>query len=195
MKIVLATRNAGKINEMSALLSDLGVEILSIDEIKEMPPVREDGATLEDNALKKARAVARHTGLPALADDTGLEVDALEGRPGVHSARYGGADENDDDNRRQLLLDLANTSNRTARFRTVLAFVDQDEVQFFEGLCQGVITWDERGEEGFGYDSIFIPAGEETTFAQMSAARKNAISHRRRALDAFARFMRERLED
>jgi len=193
MRLVLATRNPGKVAELRALLSELPVEITSAAETG-APEVEEDAPTLAGNARKKALALHAHTGLPSLADDTGLEVAALGGRPGVHSARYAGPEADDAANRQRLLTDLAGASARAARFRTVLAFADAaGAVHLFEGICEGAITGGERGEGGFGYDALFAPEGEARTFAEMSREEKNAVSHRRRALDAFAVWLRERL--
>lgn len=189
MKIILATRNRGKIEELQALLRTLPVEIVAAGSIAGAPDVEEDGATLEANAEKKAAALAVFTGHPALADDTGLEVAALGGAPGVRSARYAGEDATDADNRRRLLDALTGETNRRARFRTVLAFADGGSARFFEGVCEGEITQEERGEKGFGYDSIFRPDGFQKTFAEMPQHDKNAISHRGRALRAFASFL------
>ena len=189
VRIVLATRNPGKVAELRALLADLPVELVSAADVDGAPEVEEDAPTLEGNARKKAEALHRHTGLPALADDTGLEVDALGGAPGVHSARFAGPDADAEKNRARLLRDLEGDSDRSARFRTVLAFADGDDVRFFEGVCPGSITGAERGEGGFGYDALFQPEGETRTFAEMPADAKNAISHRGRALEAFAAFL------
>ncbi len=193
MRIVLATRNSGKVAELRALLADLPVELVSAVEVAGAPEVEEDAPTLEGNARKKALALHAHTGLPALADDTGLEVDALGGAPGVHSARFAGPDADDMANRARLLRDLAGADDRAARFRTVLAFVEGGEVSFSEGICEGHITEAECGIGGFGYDALFQPEGETQTFAEMPSDAKNAISHRGRALAGFAEFLRARL--
>lgn len=193
MTIVLATRNPGKIAELRALLADLPVELVSAAEVAGAPEVEEDAPTLEGNARKKAQALRLHTGLPALADDTGLEVDALGGAPGVRSARFAGPHADDAANRARLLRDLDGAADRAARFRTVLAFADGEAVRFFEGVCEGRVTDAERGEGGFGYDALFQPEGETRTFAEMPAEAKNAVSHRGRALRAFADFLHERL--
>ena len=190
MRIVLATRNPGKVAELKALLADLPVELVSAAEIEGAPDVEEDAPTLEGNAEKKARALWMHTGLPSLADDTGLEVDALGGAPGVYSARFAGPEANAERNRARLLADLDGEADRAARFRTVLAFADHGEVRFFEGICEGHITEAERGEGGFGYDALFQPEGETRTFAEMPADAKNAVSHRGRALQQVATFLR-----
>ena len=193
MRIVLATRNPGKVAELRALLADLPVDLVSASEVEGAPEVDEDAPTLEGNAQKKAWALHAHTGLPALADDTGLEVDALGGAPGVHSARFAGPDADAEANRIRLLRDLAGADDRAARFRTVLAFADGGDVQFFEGICEGRITNVERGEGGFGYDALFQPEGETRTFAEMPAEAKNRISHRGRALEGFAAYLHRRL--
>ncbi len=186
MRLVLATRNPGKVAELAARLDGLGVTLVTAASL-DAPPVEEDADTLVGNATKKARSLWDHAGVPALADDTGLEVDALGGAPGVHSARFAGPDADDQANREKLLAKLDGAEARTARFRTVLAYVDADGVRAFDGVCEGVITTEEHGDAGFGYDSVFRPAdGDGRTFAQMSADEKNRISHRGRALDAFA---------
>jgi XTP/dITP diphosphohydrolase len=190
MRIVLATRNPGKVSELRALLADLPVELVSAAEMDGAPEVEEDEPTLEGNARKKAVALHEATGLPALADDTGLEIDALGGRPGVYSARYAGEEADAAANRARVLRELQTAPRRTARFRTVLAFASPDGVRFFEGVCEGTITHEERGEEGFGYDSIFQPEGQVLTFAEMPIEEKNRVSHRRRALDHFAEHLR-----
>lgn len=190
MKIVLATRNTGKVSELRALLADLPVELVSAAEIEGAPEVEEDAPSLEGNARKKALALAEFTGLPALADDTGLEIEALNGRPGVRSARYAGEDADDSANRARVLREMQTVPNRVAHFRTVLAFAAGGSVRLFEGVCAGVISDAERGEGGFGYDSIFKPEGFILTFAEMPADMKNSVSHRRRALDKFADYLR-----
>lgn len=193
MRIVLATRNPGKVAELRALLVDLPVELISAADVAGAPEVEEDAPTLEGNARKKALALHRHTGLPALADDTGLEVAALGGAPGVHSARYAGPAADDAANRAKLLDALGSRPDRAARFRTVLAFAEAGEVQLFEGVCAGGIMHEERGNGGFGYDALFVPEGETQTFAEMPAEAKNRISHRARALARFAAYLHERL--
>jgi XTP/dITP diphosphohydrolase len=190
MRIILATRNKGKLDELRALLAELPVELVSAAEVDGAPEVIEDAPTLEGNATKKAVALWQHAGLPALADDTGLEVRALGGRPGVLSARYAGPQADAAANRRRLLADLEGVADRAASFRTVLAFATEDNVCLFEGICAGTITAGERGAEGFGYDSIFQPDGQVLTFAEMPIEQKNIMSHRRRALDAFAEYLR-----
>jgi len=186
LKIILATRNKGKVAEMRAVLAGLPVELLSVSDFPDAPYVEEDQNTLEGNARKKAMAFYRHTGLPALADDTGLEVSALNGQPGVHSARYAGPEAVDSDNRSRLLKELAGITKRDAKFRTIIAFVESEKIRYFKGECAGRILEEERGTGGFGYDALFVPEGEILTFAEMSAEQKNTISHRSRALHKLA---------
>lgn len=193
MKIVLSTDNAHKLAEIRSILAPLGYEVLPKSEVGAGAlEVIEDAPDLDGNAMKKARALHALTKLAVLADDTGLFVDALDGEPGVHSARY--ASEHDDAaNREKLLRKLADTPDdkRTAYFETVLAYIDADGVEtVVRGRVDGTITRDERGSHGFGYDSLFLPQGEEKTFAEMNDDEKNALSHRRRALDALAAFLR-----
>ena len=182
--LVLATHNPDKQTEMNAVLSDLGLDVIGLDQYPEIDDIPENGNTLLENALIKARAVHLKTGFPALADDTGLEVDALHGEPGVYSARFAGEDATYQDNVKKLLSVMAGVSrqNRTARFRTVVALIDSDTKLWTEGIIEGLITREQRGAGGFGYDPIFEAADTGKTFSEMSAAQKNEISHRARAL-------------
>ena len=190
-RIVISTRNAGKLAEIHALVALESVQFLALDAFPGAPEVDEDRETLRGNAAKKAELIMEFTGLPTLADDTGLEVDALDGAPGVWSARYAGEGCTPADNRRKLLHTLRDTERRSARFRTVLALATPEGTHFFDGTCEGTITRSERGSGGFGYDAIFQPADHAITFAQMDADAKNAISHRGRALAAFVDWMTE----
>lgn len=188
--LLLATRNAGKVSELALRLAPLGIDLRSADDVPGAPDVDEDADTLVGNAVKKAVSLSQHAGRPALADDTGLEVDALGGAPGVRSARFAGEAADDAANRALLLHRLGGRSDRRARFRTVLAYVDGDAVHTFDGLCEGTILDGERGDRGFGYDRVFVPAeGDGRTFAEMSGDEKNRISHRGRALDAFVAWL------
>ena len=183
MTLVLATRNTGKISEIKALLP--GVRVAPAASFTGCPTPEETGRTFEENALIKARAVSRYTGRTALADDSGLEVDALDGAPGVHSARYAGRDATDQDNIRRLLdaLDGISDADRTARFRCVVAVVVPDgRTWTAEGACEGRILQAPQGDAGFGYDPLFVPAGYENTFGELDATVKNRISHRALAL-------------
>ncbi|ADL12042.1 XTP/dITP diphosphatase [Acetohalobium arabaticum] len=185
-KIFLATGNEGKVKEMKDLLAELEVELVTTFDLSEVPEVVEDGSTLEENAIKKAKELADYTGLLTIADDTGLLVDALAGRPGVYSARYAGEDATYDDNNRKLLSELDGISleDRTARFKTVMALVKSEgEVKTVEGICKGKIGFKPEGNHGFGYDPLFIPQGYNVTFAEMKSEVKNKISHRAKALD------------
>lgn len=184
-RLVVATRNPDKVREVRAILADLapGVEVLPAGD---WPEVAETGLTLADNALLKARAAAAASGLPALADDTGLEVDALHGAPGVHSARFAGPEGDYAANRAALLAALGGKGRRRARFRTVVALVlPGGEEVLAEGILAGEISRAERGAGGFGYDSLFEVEGQ--TLAEMAEDHKNRISHRARALQALAR--------
>ncbi len=194
MTLLLSTRNPGKIAEIRLLLSDLPIALRSVSEIDGAPFVEEDADTLEGNARKKAETLHVFAGLPALADDTGLEVDALGGLPGVQSARFAGLSADDAANRRKLLAELQGAQNRSARFRTVIALADETGARFFEGVCRGTIIAEERGSKGFGYDSIFVPEGGDRTFAELDAEEKNAISHRGAALRQFAAYLHDRAD-
>lgn len=180
---------------MRDLLRELPADLVSVDMLEDVPHIEEDAETLEGNARKKAQTLYRHTNAASLADDTGLEVEALEGRPGVHSARFAGPEAGDEENRRLLLEMLEGIKNRAARFRTVIAYVDRDGMHYFEGICRGTIISEERGSGGFGYDPIFVPEGSEKTFSELSAEEKNAVSHRGRALREFESYLRDRLQN
>lgn len=198
MKIVLATHNKHKRDELQAVLRselDSDVTIITLDEIE--PPIgeiEETGSTLEENAVIKARAVYDRLKLPTVADDTGLEVLALNGAPGVYSARYAGLDATYGSNIDKLLGELAPYEDRTARFRTVIAFIDdRGQESLFDGMVKGIILSSRQGEQGFGYDPVFAPEEDNAkrSFAQMSADEKNAISHRGRALRKLTAHLRE----
>ena len=194
MKFVLASHNRGKLKEMQEILAELGVEVaLQSDVGLDLEP-EENGSTFAENAAIKAKAVMEASGLPAIADDSGLCVDALNGAPGIYSARYGGLDS--DAARYQLLLNnLRGATNRAAHFHTaiVCAFPNGAVIRA-EGDCQGTIAFAPRGESGFGYDPIFYVPELRKTFAQLTAEEKNAISHRGNALRAFAVELKEYLE-
>lgn len=182
--LVLATRNRHKAAELVALLGDLHITIRTLDEFPDAPDVVEDGDTCESNAVKKAQAIAEFTGLPAVADDTGLEVDALGGRPGVFAARYAGEHATYEDNCRKMLQELTGVprERRTARFLTVAAIaLPSDGMQVARGTLDGLIADEARGTLGFGYDPVFLIPELGKTLAQMSADQKNMISHRAKA--------------
>ncbi len=183
MEIVLATGNKDKVREMKAAFKGLKVKLLTSSDFKVFPKPRESGRTLEANALIKARALLKHTGFASLSDDTGLEVAALGGSPGVYSSRYAGYGASYDDNCRKLLREMKNFSRRTASFRTVVAVCFPDGREFtVAGKIKGVITREKSGGKGFGYDPVFRPSGSGKTFSEMSLAQKNRISHRGIAL-------------
>lgn len=195
-ELVLATRNRHKREELAALLADLGIRIRTLDEFPEAPEVIEDGETCEVNAVKKARAIADATGLPAVADDTGLEVDALGGRPGIFAARYAGRGATYEDNYRKLLHELAGVprERRTARFVTVAAMANPaDGIQVARGVLQGLIAAAPSGTQGFGYDPVFLVPELGMTLAQLSAEQKNRISHRAKAFMKVREMIREQM--
>ncbi len=185
MILVLATRNPHKVSEIKAILDAPGIEWRSAADYPEVPVPVEDGATFAQNAVRKAVAWARATAHWALADDSGLEVDALCGEPGVRSARYAGEDADDAANLRKLLIELEGETCREARFRCALALAAPDgQVRTVEGVCEGRLLTAPHGTGGFGYDPLFVPYGYEQTFAEMPPELKNRISHRARALEA-----------
>lgn len=192
-KIIVATANSGKIREIQALLRELDIELISLLDMPTPPQIEESGTTFEENALKKAQTLATATGMVALADDSGLCVDALGGRPGVHSARYGGLDASDEQKCLLLLEQLRGIPDhlRSAQFVCVMALVTPEGDEYiFRGECKGFITHQLRGNQGFGYDPIFYYPGEGRTFAEMDSVSKNRVSHRGRALERVVRFLR-----
>ncbi len=203
LTLVMATRNAGKVRELADLLGDLDVRLLSLNDFPELPEIPEEGATFADNALAKARAVARLTGLPALADDSGLEVAALGGRPGVFSARYaqdrtGGATPADEDNWKKLLDELKDVppDKRQARFVCEIALAwPNGRLVTTRGEVAGAIALEPRGTQGFGYDPVFWVPAYQATVAEMDPAVKNRISHRGRALQKLKHLLAEGREE
>ena len=181
MKLVFATNNPNKLSELQDLIPE-GIEILSLKDINCNEELPETNPTLEGNALQKAKYVFDNYGYNCFADDTGLEIEALGGAPGVYSARYAGEDCKAEDNMKKVLTKLENKDNRNAKFRTVIALIIKGEENLFEGECSGNIIKSKSGTEGFGYDPIFTPVGYEITFAEMSKQDKGAISHRGRAV-------------
>lgn len=183
MKLLIATRNTGKLKEIKTVLGLDSDKVKSSLDYPEIPDIIEDKDTLEGNAVKKAMEMSIATGYWALADDSGLEVEALNGAPGVFSARYAGENCSYMDNNKKLLNALAGKKNRNARFRTVLALVNLvGDIRIVEGSCNGIIADEMRGIEGFGYDPIFIPKKSPLTYAEMDPIEKNRISHRGKAL-------------
>ena len=189
-KLIFATNNAHKLGEVQALLGD-AFTLVTLRECGITEDIPETADTLEGNALQKARYVYEKTGLDCFADDTGLEVDALGGAPGVHSARYATDGHDFAANNSLLLKNLEGITDRTARFRTVIALILDGVEYTFEGRVEGTIATAESGSEGFGYDPLFVPSGEIITFAQMSAEAKNAISHRGRAVAKLVNFLKD----
>lgn len=185
MELVVATRNAGKLKEIRRLLESRGVSVLGLEGFPKAPDVVEDGDTFAENAIKKAEAVAQFTGLPCLADDSGLVVDALQGRPGIHSARFSGADADDQSNNRKLLNEMTPVpaDRRQASFRCVMALcLPGQSPRLFEGRVNGVILEREQGDGGFGYDPLFWLPDHNCTMAELPLDTKNRISHRGQAL-------------
>lgn len=188
-KLVFASNNAHKLTEIRAILAGK-VEVISLSELGCHDDIPETAETLEGNALIKAEYIHRHYGVYCFADDTGLEVEALDGAPGVYSARFAGEHATPSENVSLLLDRLSHTPEpRHARFRTVVALIDELGTHFFEGSIEGTITTERRGENGFGYDPVFIPEGEVHTFAQLSESEKNSTSHRGRAVKKLATYL------
>lgn len=201
--VVLATKNRGKISEFQELFEGSGIEIKTLDDFGPIPPVIEDGDTFEENALKKAHFTARVLGMPAIADDSGLTVKALQGAPGVFSSRYAGEDADDDANNRKLQAEMEGVTDRTAAFMCVLAIaVPRGPALIYEGTCEGMIATAPEGDLGFGYDPFFYYPPLQKTFAQLTMEEKNKISHRGRAmaelrgeLDKVILWLKQRLKE
>ncbi len=188
-KLVFATNNAHKLDEVRQILQGK-CEVLSLQDIGCDVDIPETAATLEGNARIKARYVYEHYGYDCFADDTGLEVEALEGAPGVYSARYaGGEGHNSEANMQKLLTEMINIKNRSAQFRTAICLIEQGEEHLFEGVVKGHILEVRKGDQGFGYDPIFSPEDSGRSFAEMSGAEKNRISHRGRAVEALCAYL------
>lgn len=187
-KIVFATNNAHKLEEVAAILGE-NYEVLSLREIGCEADIPETADTFAGNALQKAHYVKEHFGYDCFADDSGLEVDALDGAPGVYSARYSGG--GSEENMTKLLHNLTGKSERGAQFRTVIALLIGDDTRLFEGIVRGSIIEERRGEGGFGYDPIFVPEGYDKTFAELGSEVKNRISHRAQAVEKLADYLKE----
>jgi XTP/dITP diphosphohydrolase len=188
---IVATNNPGKLVELKDLLKG-GVELLTLEQVGHVGDLDEDQDTIEGNAVQKAKFIYEKYGQPCLADDSGLEVNALQGAPGVYSARYAGPGRNSNDNISLLLANLQAMIDRSARFRTVIAYCDDAGVRCFEGILNGTILHEGRGTGGFGYDPVFLPHGSQRTLAEMSLEEKNLISHRSIAVRKLAIFLNQR---
>ncbi len=184
MQLIFASHNAHKAKEIQSLLP-IGFELKTLNEVGLLEEIPETGKTLEENAGIKSRYVWERLGLPCFADDTGLEVEALNGEPGVYSARYAGLQKDSNDNMKLLLERLKDSDNRKARFRTVISYIIENKEYLFEGIVEGQIATEPSGTHGFGYDPLFIPDGSNKTFAEMELAEKNTYSHRARAFRKF----------
>ena len=194
MEIIIATGNAGKVREFKRMLEPLGYQVFSQKEKGIVLDVEETGSTFAENAMLKARAVWKIAGLPVIADDSGLCVDALDGRPGIYSARYAGEHATDADRVEKLLSELEGKPDRTGRFVCAIAYLDgKGGAPTFEGVCEGRIALAPRGTDGFGYDPVFLV--EEKTFAEMTAEEKDAVSHRGKANRLLEDFLRRETEE
>ena len=189
MKLVFATNNQHKLDEVRKVVTG-DIEIVSLSDINCYDDIPETAETLEGNALQKVHYIKEHFGYDCFADDTGLEVEALNNAPGVYSARYAGEQRNSDDNMDKVLRKLKGKTDRTARFRTVIALILDGEEYLFEGKVNGTIINERKGQNGFGYDPIFVPEGFDKTFAELSAHEKNSISHRARAVANLIQFLK-----
>lgn len=189
MQLIFATHNKNKIKEVKSLIPKT-IDLLSLDDINLLTEIEETESTIEGNALLKAKTIYEQTGTNCFADDSGLLVEALNGAPGVHSARYAGEQKSDEDNIRKLLQNLNNESNRKAHFKTVMALIIDGKDYLFEGIIHGKIITEKIGTNGFGYDPIFIPDGYTETFAQLNSEIKNSISHRGIALQKLLEFLK-----
>ena len=188
-KIVVATNNAHKLREIAAILGN-EIELLSLKDIQCFADIPETADTLEGNARQKAMYIYENYGMDCFADDTGLEVEALGGAPGVFSARYAGDGHDSEANMQKLLKELAGKENRKAQFRTVICLIRNGKEHLFEGIVKGEIIQEKRGGEGFGYDPIFVPEGYDLTFAELGDDVKNTISHRARAVEKLCQFLK-----
>jgi XTP/dITP diphosphohydrolase len=188
MKLVFATNNAHKILEVQKLVPS-SIELLSLKDIGCYEDIPETQNTIAANAIQKAEYIKHHYGYDCFADDTGLEVDALKGAPGVYSARYAGPQRSAEDNMDKLLRNLQAHTDRSARFKTVIALILNDQLYQFTGICEGAITHNRAGDQGFGYDPIFKPRGYDQTFAQMDLTLKNQIGHRGKAIKELIEFL------
>lgn len=190
MTIVFASNNEHKVKEIRSILGN-SFTLVSLADLNMKEDIPEDEPLLEGNALFKARYIHKATGMNVFADDTGLEIEALNGLPGVHSARFAGESKDSEANIIKVLSLLGKTENRKAKFRTVIAVIFEKNEYLFEGIITGTITSEKRGSEGFGYDPVFIPDGKKQTFAEMDLAEKNTVSHRARAFEKLKEFLNQ----
>lgn len=190
-QLIFATNNQHKANEINAILGT-AFKVCTLREAGIEIDIPEPHATLEENAREKSSTIYRLTARDCFSEDTGLEVEALGGAPGVKSARYAGEHCNTDDNIDKLLTELANQENRKARFRTVISLIENGTEKQFEGICEGAIDWKKNGEQGFGYDPIFIPSGATNSFATMSIDEKNKYSHRKKAVEKLIAYLQQK---
>ncbi len=188
MKLVFATNNLYKFQEINDVLKN-NVTLLSLKDLKFNEEIPETHETIEENAVEKAFYIYRRFGINCFADDTGLEIDALNGRPGVYSARYAGESCSFEDNMKKVLNEMTGITNRNAKFRTVIALIEKGETHYFEGIIHGKILEVPRGKQGFGYDPVFQPVGYEKSFAEMTLAEKNKISHRALAIGKLVAYL------
>ena len=189
-KLVFATNNAHKLEEIASILGEK-IELLSLKNIGCTADIPETADTLQGNAIQKAEYIHNHYGFDCFADDTGLEVEALDGAPGVFSARYAGDGHNSEANMQKLLQNLQGVENRKAQFRTVICLILDGKQHLFEGICKGEIIKEKRGSAGFGYDPIFVPEGYNESFAQLGNAVKNKISHRAKAVEMLCKYLKK----
>ncbi len=189
-KLVFATNNRHKLDEISQILGEK-IELLSLKDIHCSEEIPETADTLEGNAIQKAEYIHQHYGYDCFADDTGLEVESLNGAPGVYSARYAGDGHDSEANMQKLLQNLEGISNRKAQFRTAICLIIDGETHLFEGICKGEIIQEKRGGSGFGYDPIFVPEGYFETFAELGNEIKNQISHRAKAVEMLCQYLKD----
>lgn len=191
MELILASHNINKVKEINLLLEQTPILVKTLNDIDYHDEIIENGSTLEQNAQIKANTIFDKYEFAAIGEDTGLEVYALDNRPGVHTARYGGVEKDPEKNMNKLLIELSNKNDRRARFRTCIALKTRTEEMLFEGIVEGIISFEKRGQGGFGYDPIFIPDGYEHTFAELPLSVKSKISHRARAISKLVMYLQK----
>ena len=189
MKLIFATNNQHKVDEIRSLLSNSSIEIISLKEAGINVDIPEPFNTIEENASNKSKAIYKMNGVNCFSEDTGLEVQGLNGEPGVKSARYAGEEKSFDKNIEKLLKKLDGVTNRKAKFRTVISLIIEAKESLFEGICEGTIGYSKKGKEGFGYDPVFVPDGSIHTFAEMKMEEKNQFSHRKKATDKLIAYL------